>query len=157
MPPNYSNTRIEFLPPNLTAWIQPMDAGIIRCFKAHYRNRFARLALDRDDPGIDNIYNISQLDAMSIASNAWAAVSPSTIVNCWRHTRLATLPPTADNDNSSQQEQYLLEELGRHLNFMRLAFQRLWTLMGEQVVQTEHTETEEEIARTIEIGLTSED
>ncbi|CAE6455366.1 unnamed protein product [Rhizoctonia solani] len=35
---NYSNIQVEFLPPNLTSWIQPMDAGIIQCFKSHYRN-----------------------------------------------------------------------------------------------------------------------
>jgi hypothetical protein len=31
------NIKIIFFAPNLTAWIQPCDAGIIRNFKALYR------------------------------------------------------------------------------------------------------------------------
>lgn len=34
---NYSNVRLEFLPPNMTSELQPCDAGIIACLKAHYR------------------------------------------------------------------------------------------------------------------------
>ncbi|CCO32120.1 Tigger transposable element-derived protein 6 [Rhizoctonia solani AG-1 IB] len=150
---NYSNIQVEFLPPNLTSWIQPMDAGIIQCFKSHYRNRFTRLALDRDDSGFENIYGINQLDAMSIASNAWAAVSPSTISNCWRHTGLITSPPSPNDDYSSREEQSLVEEMARHPRFMQPTFQRLWTVMGGQT-QTEHEETDEEISRRIEVGLT---
>ncbi|KAF8706676.1 DDE protein, partial [Rhizoctonia solani] len=152
---NYSNIRIEFLPPNLTSWIQPMDAGIIQCFKAHYRNRFTRLALDRDDSGFENIYNISQLDAMSIAFNAWAAVSPSTIANCWRHTGLASSPSVPDNDRSIQQQEVLVNEMENRPNFMRPAFQNLWTLMGPgEQVQTEYEATEEEIVHRLEARLT---
>ena len=32
-----SNVTILFLPANTTSWVQPMDAGIIACFKALYR------------------------------------------------------------------------------------------------------------------------
>ena len=33
-----TNITLEFLPKNSTQVIQPCDAGIIRCFKAHFRN-----------------------------------------------------------------------------------------------------------------------
>lgn len=82
----YPHVRVEFLAPNLTAWIQPMDAGIIAAFKAHYKRLFTRYALERDDKGITNIYKIEQLDAMRLADAAWCAVTPQTIYNCWRHT-----------------------------------------------------------------------
>jgi hypothetical protein len=32
---NPTNIQLEFFEPNLTSYVQPCDAGIIRCFKAH--------------------------------------------------------------------------------------------------------------------------
>ena len=32
-----SNTNVVFLPPKTTSWVQPVDQGIIRSFKAIYR------------------------------------------------------------------------------------------------------------------------
>jgi hypothetical protein len=31
------NVELIYFKPNLTAWVQPLDAGIIHCFKAHYQ------------------------------------------------------------------------------------------------------------------------
>ncbi|KAL2630849.1 hypothetical protein R1flu_015535 [Riccia fluitans] len=43
--------RVEFLPPNVTAVYQPMDAGITRAFKTHYRKHLIHLKLDRLQTG----------------------------------------------------------------------------------------------------------
>ena len=40
-----TNVKLVFLPPNTTAKTQPMDAGVIRCFKAHYRKNLAKMRL----------------------------------------------------------------------------------------------------------------
>ena len=71
--------------PNLTAHVQPMDQGIIRCFKAHYRAKFIQHAIDRYDVGItpSDIYNIDQLEAMRLADRAWYEVDTTTIRHCW--------------------------------------------------------------------------
>ena len=90
-PTNYSHVQVEFLVPNLTAWIQPMDGGIIASFKAQYKQQFIWLALDQDNQGAANMYEINQLQAMKLAASAWNAVTPSTIHNCWRHVGL---PPS---------------------------------------------------------------
>ncbi|KDN33948.1 hypothetical protein RSAG8_12959, partial [Rhizoctonia solani AG-8 WAC10335] len=82
-PSNYSNLHVEFLVLSITAWIQPMDAGIIQCFKAHYCNGFTRLALECGNAGIKKIYNIDQLQDMKLAAAAWDSVKPTTITKCW--------------------------------------------------------------------------
>ncbi|KAM7300551.1 tigger transposable element-derived protein 6-like [Ixodes scapularis] len=39
---DYENLTLKFFPPNMTAKIQPLDAGIIRAVKAHYRGGLVR-------------------------------------------------------------------------------------------------------------------
>ena len=80
-----TNIRCEFFAPNLTAHVQPMDAGIIRCFKAHYRSQFISRAIDRYDSGVTpgKIYDIDQLEAMRLAQTAWMEVTPDTVCHCW--------------------------------------------------------------------------
>ena len=89
----FTNTKVVFLPPNLTSHIQPMDAGIIRAFKAHYRRLFILRALERYENGQDNIYNIDQLEGMNLAMEAWTYVSDKTIANCWRHAGILEQTP----------------------------------------------------------------
>ena len=82
------NIQLEFFEPNMTSYVQPLDAGIIRCFKAHYWREFCLRALDLDDLGEANIYKINILEAMLLAKAAWAAITDTTIKNCWDHTEI---------------------------------------------------------------------
>ncbi|EIN10152.1 DDE-domain-containing protein, partial [Punctularia strigosozonata HHB-11173 SS5] len=78
-----TNIEIEFFTPNLTAAVQPLDAGVIRCVKAHYRIAFCIRALDLDDAGEANIFKINLREVMHMALKAWEDVSPETIAHCW--------------------------------------------------------------------------
>jgi hypothetical protein len=80
-----TNIRIEFFAPNMTSFVQPLDAGIIRCFKAHYRRAFCERAIELDDAGVDDIYQLNLLKVMLMAKAAWDAITPETIKNCWKH------------------------------------------------------------------------
>src|SRR5205085_10652125 len=71
-----SNVDIHFLPPNTTAKIQPMDAGIISSFKRHYRNLHIRWILSEIQKG-KNIRDLKM--------NVLQAI---TISNCWKHTNI---------------------------------------------------------------------
>jgi len=82
------NVQVEFFEPNLTAFVQPCDAGIICCFKAHYRREFCLRALDLEEAGKRDIYKINLLEAMLLAKKAWAAVRQDTISHCWNHTKI---------------------------------------------------------------------
>ena len=88
IPPNdITNICIENFAANLTSHIQPLNASIIRIFKAHYCKTFIFWAIDRYDNGITPslIYDINQLEAMRMADLAWHEVDTSTICNCWCH------------------------------------------------------------------------
>ena len=87
-----TNVKLIYFKPNLTAWVQPLDAGIIRCFKAHYRRRFCEEALKRDVSGEADIYSINLLQAMHMARDAWEDVTPEMIKNCWKHADIRRDP-----------------------------------------------------------------
>jgi hypothetical protein len=81
-----TNIQIEFFNPNLTPFVQPCDAGVIRTFKAMHRKAFCARAIDMDEAGEPDVYKIDILEAMLMAKRAWAEVSAETISHCWKHT-----------------------------------------------------------------------
>ena len=98
-----SNITVRMLPPNTTAYLQPQDAGIIRAFKAAVRRIQHHHVVDRLDEvlqhaaahGDDSIeretsalFQVDVLVAMRWAEEAWAAVTQTTITNCWTHTQI---------------------------------------------------------------------
>jgi hypothetical protein len=87
-----TNIRLEFFAPNMTPFVQPLDAGIIHCFKAHYRALFCKRALELDMIGEDEIFKIDIHKAMLMAKEAWDAVQLTTIKHCWNHTSIQCDP-----------------------------------------------------------------
>jgi len=83
-----TNVQLEFFEPNLTPFVQPCDAGIIRCLKALYRREFCHRAIELDDAGEREIYKINLLEGMMMVQRAWNQVSQQTITNCWNHTQI---------------------------------------------------------------------
>jgi len=54
----FENIKIHRLPPNMTANIQPMDAGIIHSFKCHYKSKFVKRLINNADLDIDIKFSI---------------------------------------------------------------------------------------------------
>lgn len=50
-----TNIELVYLPPNTTAHLQPMDAGIIHSFKAKYKQEFCKHLIRQFDSGVDYI------------------------------------------------------------------------------------------------------
>ena len=91
--PDLTNVQLIFLPPDTTSVLQPMDQGVIRSLKVHYRGRVVRRlcrALDK----MKTLPKISILQAMKILVSSWEAASAQTIVNCFRK---AGVTPEAQN------------------------------------------------------------
>lgn len=80
--PHLANVRVEFLPPNTTSKLQPLDQGIIQNFKVLYRREIVLRMIE----SIDQVqeHKISLLEAMTVADKAWKMITPSTIQNCFR-------------------------------------------------------------------------
>ncbi|KAL7282003.1 hypothetical protein ACG7TL_003470 [Trametes sanguinea] len=88
-----TNIRLEFFEPNMTSFVQPLDAGIIRCFKAYYRKALCSRALMMDDAGEEDIYKINLLEVMVLVKDAWDKVGVETIHNCWQKAFALKNPP----------------------------------------------------------------
>ncbi|KIJ49970.1 hypothetical protein M422DRAFT_160583, partial [Sphaerobolus stellatus SS14] len=80
------NIRLEFFQPNMTPFVQPCDAGIIRCLKAHYRKAYCLRALKLEEAEQRDIYKISIREAMALIKEAWDNVTADTVQHCWDHT-----------------------------------------------------------------------
>ena len=59
-----------FFSPNLTPFVQPADAGIIRCLKVIFCKLILCCSLDHEDEGEVNIFAIDQLEAMWLLEEA---------------------------------------------------------------------------------------
>ena len=78
------NIELAFLPPNTTSATQPMDAGVIRNFKLHYRRILADRRLEAAETG-DKDFKWNLLDCLFAVKCAWTLVTPTTIANCYRN------------------------------------------------------------------------
>lgn len=90
-----------FLPVNTTSKLQPLDAGIIKNFKVHYRRQLLKYTLSRIREGSSETASVisesvSVLDAIRWIKQAWEDVSTKTITNCFHHC--GAFPSQEDED-----------------------------------------------------------
>ena len=90
-PPNlgekYSNIKIVFLPANTTSVLQPLDLGIIKNFKVHYRKLLLRYIVARIETcssASELLKSVDVLQAIRWVAEAWKNVSETTIKKCFR-------------------------------------------------------------------------
>ena len=81
------HVEVVFLLANTTSSVQPLDQGIIKNFKHHYRRRMLQkilVTIDTEDAlAIDVSRAINVLDAVNFMSVAWEDVTSETIRNCF--------------------------------------------------------------------------
>ena len=112
-----NNIRLEFFPPNLTAILQPMDMGIIRCLKVNYRNEVVKEMLEFIERK-ENCPKITLLNAINRISKIWDfAISSTIIKNCFKKSGFYD-DHSAGDDNMLLAE--ITQETERNFNSLKL-------------------------------------
>lgn len=98
-----SNIEIQFYPPNTTALQQPMDMGVIKNLKGHYRKQLNTrvvqgLERNKDANTVLLVKDVTLLDAIHMLASAWKSVAADTIKNCFKKGGIVKMPGTG-NEN----------------------------------------------------------
>ncbi|XP_044597489.1 tigger transposable element-derived protein 6-like [Cotesia glomerata] len=81
-----SNVTVQFFPPNLTSEIQPLDQGIIKTVKDHYRSKLLEYIVSKAencDCKEEFHKSITVLHAIRWLYGAWMDISQQTIEKCF--------------------------------------------------------------------------
>ena len=84
-----NHIKLIFLPANTTSLLQPLDQGIIRSLKAHYRREMRANVLEQiEDVKKVSANNLAKktnlLEALHLLALSWKHVSEETIQNCFK-------------------------------------------------------------------------
>lgn len=116
------NIQLIFLPPNCTSVVQPLDQGIIKNFKTHYRTLIVKKLLSEIE-SVDKseilTKNINVLDAIYYIKTAWQRVTEDTVRNCFHKAgfRQESVEGTTKNDIFSAEDDIplsVLQEIWRN-------------------------------------------
>jgi hypothetical protein len=95
-----SNIKLIYLPPNTTFVLQPMDQGIIKCFKSYYRKILIRkLITDFKAKKEVHLNKLNILEAILMSNSAWNELRSEVISNCF--TKAGFLEENTDNSESN--------------------------------------------------------
>ena len=90
------NVRLHHFPGNTTVHIQPMDAGIIKCFMTYYRKQLVKHYIVCTEHNEAQTVNVRQ--ALHMVKTAWDSVPQATISKCFNHMKIF---PTTNDTNAT--------------------------------------------------------
>lgn len=84
-----SDIKLLYMPPNVTSISQPMDQGVIECFKRRYRRKLlseilGQLDSEGDTGLIQALKSINLKHVIYMAAEAFDDIPPSTFTKSWR-------------------------------------------------------------------------
>ena len=77
----------EFLPPNVTSVIQPMDQGVLQAIKKRYKKKLLRRMIIEDDLGgsiIAFLKSVNMKVVVDLVAESWDEIDQTTIRKSWR-------------------------------------------------------------------------
>ncbi|CAG9566413.1 unnamed protein product [Danaus chrysippus] len=98
-----TNIKLAFLPPNTTSVIQPIDQGIIKTLKSHYRKLLVEKMVN-DNENSSTPFAVNILDGIEMLTTAWARVTADTIKKCFSHAGFGKFSTINTNDEDSDDE-----------------------------------------------------
>ncbi|RPA97578.1 DDE-domain-containing protein [Choiromyces venosus 120613-1] len=85
-----TNLTLIFLPPCKTAYLQPLDMGIIKAFKAAYQCQYAEYMVERFNDFGETLEKINILKAISLIATAWDITASVPLASCLREADFIT-------------------------------------------------------------------
>ena len=107
------NIKLDFLPPNTTSLVQPMDMGIIKNLKTLYRGKLVNYIIEKIEAKLVTSSSTSKeisakiniLQVVQFVADSWRVTSTKTILNCFGACGFkpldSVMPPHAiDSENN---------------------------------------------------------
>ena len=152
--PKFSNIKIVCLPPNTTSVLQPLDQGIIRSFKCHYRRRILRKVLYELEDMSRSMKDIkiSVKDAFDGIVKGWGEVTEKTILNCFKESGFGDADAIQEED--AHCDDGALMEIVEENNIEMSTFQEF--VSADDGIRTDDTNLDEdtEVSDNGEIEIT---
>jgi hypothetical protein len=92
------NVKVIWYPANCTSVFQPLDLGVIKCYKQLYRKRLMQTAVCLMDAGKNTKKKINKLKALHYTVAALQEVTQQTIKNCFRKAGYMQGQSSGDSD-----------------------------------------------------------
>lgn len=150
-----SNVAVEFLPPNLTCEIQPLDQGIIKAVKSIYRKKmllFLVTSAECSNSQNDFFKSITVLHAIRWIYAAWENISPQTIRKCFRRCGFSLQEEENEEEGatpSSRELNGLLQSLPQDIRVDMLNIDEMQSLEDELVVHEHIQSTPEAVLELV--------
>ena len=118
------NTRIHILPTTYIPISHPMDRGIIRSWKAHYRRRWLAYIRNKFDTGGNPMNSMNVLQAIRWGVAAWEDVTPTTVRNAWTNSNMQRREGRPIDQDEDEEWQNAVTEDNRLFDSMVVAMEQ---------------------------------
>ena len=106
----FSHIKVVFLSKNTTSRLQPLDAGIIKNFKVHYRKKYVQIS-SISGTASEIAKKVDVLLAIRWINQAWDQAKVLTIQNCFNHCGFSHIPETTGDPFSDLDQGKSLKEM----------------------------------------------